>query len=304
MKGIILLAIGNQSYLYWAYNQALSIKANSPDIPIQLLTEKRLIEYFDLKHRRFFDKITFIHEEDCYEKKLIKHGNAGIEKKRLFPALAKLKLYNYSHFKETIYLDVDGCCVRPMESLFEQCTKEFHSQVGAVCKYQETQWRDMHWASPQMIYEHYKLPKDFEFPALNSSFSFFKKSEIVEKIFKQALENLLNPIPYEKLHNTWGQNQPDELYMNIALGQLKHNPDGVSPVYFSFHHINPLRLEQIIENYWLVGLWGDKMMSHAKIKIMYEGMIHKYAQKFGTYSEFKLSYLWDSKFVTAGKKPL
>lgn len=297
-KGILLFAVGDKTYLYWAYNQALSIKYHSPDLPIQILTEKGYFDQLQSHHRKFFDIVTYLPEHEIYETRKIRPRQI-VEK--VAPAKIKTRLIQWSEFDKTIYLDVDGLTTKPLEPLFELCKDgEYYAQWAGKGKKGED-WGQMIWAHSNDIYDHYKLPPDCTMRFINSSFQYFKKNTIAEKVFEQAYQNLQNPIPITGLRNPWGNSQPDELYMNIAFAQLGISPrlDACyRPILFTLNSVHPGDINKEVGNYYGLGLWGDKRTNHGHAITLYDKLLKNYC-KFGYEMgvEYKSSSLLDRKFV-------
>lgn len=284
MVGITLLAIGKQCYIQFAYNMALSIRFHSPEVRIQLLTEESLLNTLPQHHRIYFDTVTYLAEED--------YKLDG----KLFPALAKIRMYHYFEFDETIYLDVDGVLLKPIETLFAQ-DSFYKSQVVGWGVKEDEEWENMVWAYPRDIWEKYNLGKS-RMPFLNSSFQYVVKCKESEELYNKAHENLMNPLDVKKLRFSWGRNQPDELYMNMALCQLKINPEMIPqyPVYFSNRKVDtPTYLE---ENHYILGLYGDHTHTHPSLLKYYNRLIHAYSKEFtGRNIEYKSHALIRNKWM-------
>ncbi|HWB62796.1 MAG TPA: hypothetical protein VG603_04735, partial [Chitinophagales bacterium] len=146
-KGIALLCTGHETYMHWAVNMACSLKAVSPNIPIQLVGSGANLEH--VRHSGFekvFDLITPMRWEDYSDAK----GS-------FFPAKAKLMLPGYFDFDTTLYLDVDGVAIKDINPLFEKpdalvMQLNGYYQPGLVEKP-----ANMLWCSSSVIMEHYGI---------------------------------------------------------------------------------------------------------------------------------------------------
>lgn len=251
MRGVVLLSVGNPTYALWAHNMAVTVRVMSPDLPIHVVTDGNFP--FEPYHADIVDKVIQMDSKD--------YMNGG----RLYPAKAKLSLYKYSEFTETIYLDVDGCCIKDLNPLFDRCEEKglpFQVQVNGVSTKEFDNLDASLWVKPKQIFEKYDVPEDAQLPGTNSSFWYFKKSREAAKLFRQALKNLSNPFSIGELRYKWGHSntQPDELYMNIALGQLGIMPN-IEPVLYLRKRGEagrPSGLDEIQKNYYIIGCWGDE----------------------------------------------
>lgn len=258
MRGIVLLSIGNPTYALWAHNMAVTCRVMSPDLPIHVVTDGNFP--FEPYHANIVDKVIHLDRND--------YLNDG----RLYPAKAKLSLYKYSEFDETIYLDVDGCCIKDLNLLFEECKQlgqPFQVQVNGVSTKEFDNLDASLWVKPEQIFKKYKLKEDAEIPGTNSSFWYFKKSKKAESLYDKALKNLSKPFTVRELRYTWGHSntQPDELYMNIALAQMGMMPDIKPVLYLRKRGTGGQQngLDQIQKNYYIIGCWGDENYNHHEI---------------------------------------
>lgn len=282
-KGIVLLALGKPAYGQFAYNMALSIRAHNETMPIHLIYEPSVKLNKELS---VFTHLTVIDKGDAYV-----NG-------KLTPALAKLSLYKYLIFDENVYLDVDGVCISDVAKAFEQ-TKDYAAESLGYepLSNKEYGWR-MHWATGQTIADHYGLPMETKIPFINSSFQYIKKGEFCEKLFSQALQNLANCIPLNKLKNHWGHSQPDELYMNVACGQLGYDPTVPPQVYFRTRSMTGvITIDELRKQFVAIGLFGTKDTNHRVVRLWYNGEMSKIFKGLGLPYMHKIETLLNYKFM-------
>lgn len=287
MKGIVLLAVGNKYYAQWAYNMAVSIRYHSPDVPIQLVYSEGILHGIE---DSVFDVKTKMRLEDYFESKIA-------------PQRAKLSLYKYLAFDESLYLDVDGLVVKDIKPLLNQ-NEIYHCQTARYLKYDDKfvnkAWT---WAEPKVTYEHFNIEKDVSFPQLETGIQYFKRGEKLNNLFNLALSLYCNPIPYDKLRIKWGRSQPDELYIGAACALLGHNPEMGKP---SLHMTYKDKLENeadISKNYYVFGLWGNKALNHHRLINYYDRLVKKYSKEvMGKESIFYSDMLLRNKFVTVDEK--
>lgn len=315
MKGIVLLALGKPSYIKFAYQQALSIKFHSPDLPIQLICEERLLSPLKEKWLKVFDIITPIKEEDAYRP--VEYKGKTIQ--QLEPGFAKLNIYKYLAFNENIYFDVDGVCVRDVNSLFDECKKDIHAQVVSTVDETAEKW-NCQWMPLENVKKHYSLPEKFSLPEINSSFMFIRKGDFAENFYKTAADNFRTDIPKEDFGMGWGARFPDELALNIAFAQVKHEPsfslttepdvERVAPVYFRtrFDKRNGSKadtLEEIEKHHYVIGVFGSLGFNHSSIvgsHGYYDKLVSKYSKALMQENiAYKIYNLMQDKHVTNKK---
>lgn len=288
-RGIVLLAIGDPAYGKFAANMAISIKEHNKDLPIQLIYEEKTISHLNDWYMSFFDEKTLIDNSDCYTVK------------NIFPALAKISIYKYAKFDESIYLDVDGICLKNLDSLFEKCKDGyFFSQVVGkyVVEKDPKDFPEMQWCKPDVLINHFNLKEGDIIPALNTSFQYFKKCIASELLFNTAKESLLNGIEDDKRWFKWGKDnhQPDELYMNIALAKVGLFPElNPSKVIF-FDNKRIKSISEVESNYYVLGLYGGVQFTHSSLQDHYDRLMERaYLQSHGKNHQFKCSNLMRRK---------
>lgn len=258
MRGVLLISVGNDAYARWAHNMAVTIRCVSPDVPIHVLTDGNFPS--EEWHLQAVDKVIQMDRKDT-------HLND-----KLYPAKAKLSMYKYSEFDETIYLDVDGVVIKDIKPLFERCFElglPYQVQVNGVSTLLNDNLDSSLWVKPEQAIKKYALPNDVVLPGTNSSFQYFKKSKEAKALFTQALKNLANPFHINELRYKWGHSntQPDELYMNIALAQTGIMPN-IEPVLYLRKRgfgVGHNDLEAIQKGYYVIGCWGDATYNHHEI---------------------------------------
>lgn len=289
MKGVTLIAIGKPEYGYWAVNMAVSIKVHNPDIKIQLIYEDKTVAKC-LDRLGIFDYTTKIKHQHAYP--------AGFQ-----PGFAKLNIYKYLKFKETIFLDVDGIVIKDLEPLFELCKgKPYATQIIGHGKLSQKSFGDnMYWASPKTLKDHYGFTDDQTLPFMNQSFAYVEKCDEAKELYNTALQHFKNPVPLDKLENIWGKTgQPDELYMNIALMQCGMDASiPNTPVYFCKKGWGaPMQLGKIKEKHYIVGYFGDGFSNNKHIVRLYDKLMSNHYKNFlNTNHIFKIHTMLNTKFV-------
>ncbi len=242
MRGIILLCIGKPEYKLWAHNMIVSIRANSA-LPVHLVGDYPAKDWHILP-----DKIIPIEYGDCHV-----NGKISIAK-------AKLSLWKYSEFEETIYLDVDGLVLRELDFPINY----FLTQVNGYSTLYEDNTKANLWVKPEQVYEKYQIPEINRMPGTNSSIMAWTKKGA--EVLKQALDNFSDPIPIENLRYEWGKSkqQPDELYLNIALAQMGFEPEEVKLLFTKKRRGVYSGWDEIIKSFVLC-CWGGLEFNHHEI---------------------------------------
>lgn len=301
-QGIVLLALMKPAYMSFAFNMALSIKANSPDVKIQLVHSAGLPDSIHPYMLDVFDVFTEMAPEDIYVEEPASKGRKLF---RFEPGRAKLNLYKYLGFDENIYLDVDGICVRDMATLFSLCKKDIHAQIQNRFDQTAETWPCL-WMPLENVRKHYTLPATYQLFEINSSFLFIRKGDTAGRFYEQSLKNYREDIPKKDFGTGWGNRFPDELAYNIAFAQCGIDPSmgDVEPIYFRTYTDNKRPadpLELIKSKHWAIGVWGSHRLNHSSIVSSagyYDKLVNLYMkQVFGKNIVYKIHRLMESKHV-------
>jgi hypothetical protein len=215
--GVLLCAYGKVGYGYAAFNKAASIRFYSPTMPITLITDGHAISHLSDHHKAIFTNI-------------IVTGEAVTD-----PGGFKIGIYPHLPYDYTLFLDVDGLCLQPIEPLIERLIAEYVAnpdthfyRTHVYAMYDSSSPVDMpmmYWARRDVIWDTYGFTEEHQLPATQSSIQFIAKCTQAENFYK-ALNNNYHKdyIPLEALKHRWGGTQPDELYLNITLAQFGINP--------------------------------------------------------------------------------
>lgn len=293
--GIMLMAFGKPQYAQMAYNMAFSIKAHTPDVKIQIVYDKECLGGLMEYERWVFDVFTELKKADLTDSKTGKFS----------PGKAKTRMDEYAAFDRTIYLDVDGICLKDITPLLDHC-KTLNGYFYA----QSANWweptakvpthnlkRDglsfpaMQWALPEKIWQVHKLSEEAEVTAINSSFAMFRKGKECSEFFEQVRDNIDNGLKPGEFSLLWGGTYPDELAFNIACAQKRVDPSaGINPVWFQFG--KPLRdIDRMTENFSFLGLYGGRGSTHMSAWEYYDRLLHKMHRERGFMHKYKSQFL-------------
>ncbi len=282
-KGIVLLSHGKRGYGFAAFNLALSIKKFNPHISIALLHDGNSISQLsEFQKKQFFDYLIPVDVNGL---------NAGE---------IKASIYDYLPFDYNLYLDVDSIALRDVSFILDDLIAlggNYYTHVNNVFKLSEVDSKVMYWANPDDIIEKYKLKESDWLPATNSSIQFIKKCKESKALFKQFKDNILNPIPLDKLLTKWGNTQPDELYLNIALLQKGINADPNKKFVFLGNENTNAEFSEITKDFPLFTFFGGKGYTKLKYTEWYDRLMHIYCQHFGYSHDFKIRLIIQDKHL-------
>ncbi len=231
-----------------AYNLAVSLKHHSPGIPIHLIATESVLK--EVNDKLVFDSIEWLDDAP------------------LDPGRFKAQIYYRLPFDETLFLDVDGLCLQPIEPMLDRLSASgvhYATFINEVYDINSPNiLPQMWWAYRQDIWSHYGFDHETKFPATQSSIQYIRKCDKTAQLYELFNEAFENPIPLEQLRNRWGGGQPDELYLNVALakqGEFHHI--GLDSMYFG--NTSAIRPHVIAKDYYFLSLFGNR----SNIKPMY-----------------------------------
>lgn len=295
-KGIVLLAFGERGYGFAAYNLAVSIRAFNNTIPITIYHDSTALEQVDKEKWGIFDTIIPIDETILY--------NEG----KFDPGFAKVNLYELYPYDLNLYLDVDALCLKDIAPLFEIMEKKkeyFYTHIidtHTIDKGRD--FKSMQWAWADDIWEHFKLKQDDIFYATNSSYQIVRKGAKAKQFYDQIKKNYANPIPIDKLRMKWGGGQPDELYMNAALCQLKIPAQMDTDVMFFGGDVSHTFTD--IENkFYFLSMYGagasNVSTTRLKYREWYDRLLVAHYKKRGEGHIYKSQYIMAQKHANKRK---
>lgn len=242
-----------------AYNLAFSIKHFNPNLRIGLMHDD------NIRYLQAYEKTVF---DDFYELPqdlLWKEG-------RLDPANIKINLYDLIPYDETLYLDVDAVVTQDISRIFEEQTGNYYIHILDETTLEKGRdFPNMIWAWMDDVYEHFNLKPETKFPATNSSIQLIRKGEYCEHFFARLKENYNNPLPLNKLRSTWGQSQPDELYINVTLAQMGY--ERLKQYIFFGHTFAKQKDAELLKEYLILSIYGGWGVTRLRYVELYDRLL-------------------------------
>ena len=295
-KGIVLLAFGKRGYGFAAYNLAVSIRAFNNTIPICVYHDDIAFSQIETEKLSVFTEVRLMPKELIY--------NQG----KFDPGFTKVNLYGLYPYNLNLYLDVDTLCLKDIAPLFEVMESKpdyFYTHIIATHTIDKGKdFTSMQWAWADDIWEHFKLSKDDIFYATNSSYQIVRKGAKAKKFYDQIKKNYANPIPVDKLRMKWGGGQPDELYMNAALCQLKIPAQMDTDVMFFGGDLR-FTFTDIEEKFYFLSMYGaggsNVSTTRMKYREWYDRLLHKHFQNNREAHIYKSQYIMAEKHANKRK---
>jgi hypothetical protein len=272
MQGIIILALQKSAYSTGAFNLALSIKHYNPNINITLVSDGEHLKHYRPAHFSVFNWIKEI--------KLCDYINTD---GKFQPALAKIRINEYSTYDGTLYLDADSICLQDLQPFLDKLKgSEFKSNV--IEGY--TQWTDEKFFNEFFGFGFGKT--------INSSWYYWEKIDV----FKAANEFYSKGFPVDKIMPKWGSGTlPDELFFNAAITKCGVDPKVDYEVMFFGNVIDIRTLTELQEQHYLFTLYGGIRTVRSIYIDWYDRLMIKICESKGMEHRFKSHGILTGKHV-------
>lgn len=277
-KGILLIALGHHNYGRMALNLAVSIKNTCPDIPICLVYSTGAIKHLSPENiERFFSSVV-----EAPESSYVVAG------KNLYMR-AKTHIYDFSPFKETLYLDVDMIWSQhmPVTRLFDELSESDFTMISEghldmASGKGEINPKYTFWADLEKIKEAWSDSPKFKSGKLyqfRSEMIYFKKVKKNKEFFDLAKQIYDEPrVDVIQI----GAGNSDEYAFNIASCLLHHYPHKEKYCPFYWHYIHQgLRIKQteLLHTFYAVSIGGNILP--AETKELYNNLAQMHFSRMG-----------------------
>jgi hypothetical protein len=232
-KGVILVALGHNNYKKMASVLAASIRVNDPGLPVSIITDT------EPEHAHLFDKVIIIQPDTPYH-------------------YYKLKIYDLSPYKKTIYLDVDmvmlpGTHISTLFDDLDGVPFSVMNQQREYCIWAEAaEVRRIAGNAHDPMYVYY------------SEIMYFEKGTEAKKLFKDAQKEVSRKIE----HRAFAGGMADELALILAAMKngIKPHSDNWRPVFWHFRDKNDAHMQpyQLKEKYYAYSIGGNQLPSYVK----------------------------------------
>ena len=290
-QGVVLMAFGKPQYYWAAYNLAYSIKRFNKSVQIALIHEwiDKGARYYCPELGDVVDKFVHLPSDNVYTDK------------KLDPAKAKILMYDLLPYDNNLFLDVDAVCLKDIEPLINQLAssdKNYQTHiVGSHTIDQGRDFKEMQWAWADHLWEHFDLADNCKIYAINSSVQFIRKSSQCKMLFDIASDLFLNhPMPTNKLRMKWGGGQPDELYMNVALGMMDIDASmNEEVIHFAMHR--GLDINAIVDRYYLQSYYGGKGFTPRYYTDWLDRQLKVWMKSDGKNHQYLINRITDNKYA-------
>jgi hypothetical protein len=283
-KGIVLLALGKPEYYQMAAHMAMSLKYHSPEYQVYLLSDGKEHAYIPLPYLQFFDLYWRMHPDDY-----MNPANG-----KLNPGKAKLSIPKYVQFDQTVYLDVDGLCIAPIDILFspEQFVAAEMVGKGGI----KDDIRYAIWANNQNTWKHFELPEDAIFRTVQTSYISYRKSAELDTFYGLCMK--YKDFPIELMNFKWGGQVADELIFSGVAAKMNHDFNcGFSPIYYGSQYFTR-EIEEIKAKHCILSMYGNGNGT-TLVKPLYKDMYNRICQNMCRHFKieriFPIEYLMRSK---------
>lgn len=272
-RGIVIIALGYPLYGNCAFNLALSIKKNSPDIPIALVYEDQSIRELTKEELSYFDHFVEL------DPALYTIGNSK-QYQRAKLCVNMITNNPDINWDYTMYMDADNLWLnRPVDELFDELESRpfyigYNGQYHFVSK-KKTNKNYTYWAAngEKNICMYHGIKNIL--PQTISGFCYFKNGPEADSIFKKAREIYDDP---KAPCITWAGGKPDEYCMNVSLGLHDYTQEHAHIFYFD--NVNGgMREEAIMKKFWGFATGGNALAP--KMIHLYNKLVNELCKKSG-----------------------
>jgi hypothetical protein len=245
--GILLIAFGRIGYMKMAFNMAKSLKHFSPDVQIALATDGTHVAIKEIEN--YVDIFVPIEKGD--------------------PGTIKMSMYNLTPFDNTLYLDVDGICIkdiRPLINAYKKDGRPFISDVHGEGGINDTIGYSI-WALNKHIWAWWNLPIDAKFQGIQTSLVWFTKES---KPLFDCIQETKN-FPKKFLIHKWGNSIPDELVFGGAAAKVGFDAKFTGrPIFFGNRANGRISYEEMVQKHYINSMYGNVNLVLSRYRRFYD----------------------------------
>lgn len=292
-KGILIIALGHDNYKQMAFNLAISIRYNNPDLGICIASDKHNehlrsigansfgVQYIDVPFEYFYNTVSNKIE---YQK-------------------AKAYMDKLSPFGKTVYIDADSIFFSNHDTLakksFEPIFEGFQDDNLAFTLYNLKDFfkakedKSIYWFNgigSKTIAKHYEIDLNATIYNIQSSFMYFKKSAKTTSFFK-IVRTVYSERPENLQLLEWANGIGDEFAFVIAAAKTKHKQSKFIDIfYYPLSQTNHKNINHILKNYYYLSMAGHDL--DYNFKELYNNLVKYY---YNRYKWLKFPWFWAQK---------
>ncbi len=261
MNNVLLVAFGKRGYGLMTHNLALSLKHHSPDVNIHLFITDELKQYI---------------QDDMYANIRSLSYDDYNDHRGIAPAKVKARIYELGrslNLDSFLYLDVDALCLNPVDTFFDELKgKGIATEI--IDKGGKTDSINYSiWAKSSDIWNFFKLDDKATLCAIQSSWMYFEKNEVCDKLQEYLNWYMIKGIPLSMLVQTWGGAVPDELIYQGILAKMDvvpYTPKAEKHTILFGNKKNKTEVSQAKELFYLLSIYGNDKLTQKKWLKLYD----------------------------------
>jgi len=232
--GIAVFAYGKRGYYAAAEHLAVTLKENSPGVPIYLWAG----DVSQVDHTLF----TAVYHLDA---KWYERG----------PGSLKTQIYDILPDGEWLYMDADSLVVADLAPHIQRLKGiPFALDVRGVGKEADA-IHYTHWATNATVKRVCNLPDDATYYGVQSSVMWISKpSKVCADVFAAAKAA---PFTIKDLNEKWGSDIPDELSIAAGLSITGHTPHNIQLCFYGSNKTDHKGLASVASEFPILCLYGD-----------------------------------------------
>jgi len=244
------------------HNLALSLRHHSPDVKVHLFISDYLQQFIQADK---FDTVQTIQEDEFTD-------HRGIA-----PAKIKARVYELGRsigLEMFLYLDVDAIILNDLTSFFTALKgHDIATEVLGTGNKDSKSINYSIWATNENIWNYFELKDDDTLCGIQSSWMYFERSEVCDKLQEYLTWYMLKGIPYWILKQQWNNAIPDELiYQGVfaKMGLIPNKPPSEKKTILFGNKRNKETPESAERDYYILSIYGNDKLTQKKWLKLYD----------------------------------